>query len=128
MSTSNRLDLQTLGSQPVIPKNLPDRCIGCVFNFRDVFFFAFTFVISVLSAPQSLPSYTQPLNLVLGFHAMSACQGSAFHFLLGSFDFGHNFAFNEAGMQVSCLGHGLHVHHRILMTRASCISQTNHVC
>ena len=24
MSTCNRLDLQTLGSQPVIPKNLPD--------------------------------------------------------------------------------------------------------
>ena len=26
MSTCNRLDLQTLGSQPVMPKNLPDRC------------------------------------------------------------------------------------------------------
>ena len=25
MSTCNRLDLQTLGSQPVMPKNLPDR-------------------------------------------------------------------------------------------------------
>ena len=24
MSTSNRLDSQTLGSQPVMPKNLPD--------------------------------------------------------------------------------------------------------
>ena len=24
MSTGNRLDLQTLGSQPVMPKNLPD--------------------------------------------------------------------------------------------------------
>ena len=24
MSTCNRLDLQTLGSQPVVPKNLPD--------------------------------------------------------------------------------------------------------
>jgi hypothetical protein len=24
MSTCNRLDLQTLGSQPVMPKNLPD--------------------------------------------------------------------------------------------------------
>ena len=26
MSTYNRLDLQTLGSQPVMPKNLPDHC------------------------------------------------------------------------------------------------------
>ena len=25
MSTCNRLDLQTLGSQPVMPQNLPDR-------------------------------------------------------------------------------------------------------
>ena len=24
MSTSNRLDLQTLGSQPIMPNNLPD--------------------------------------------------------------------------------------------------------
>jgi hypothetical protein len=24
MSTCNRLDLQTLGSQPILPKNLPD--------------------------------------------------------------------------------------------------------
>ena len=27
MSTYNRLDLQTLGSQPVMPKNLPDHCV-----------------------------------------------------------------------------------------------------
>ena len=27
MSTCNRLDLQTLGSQPVMPKNLPDHCL-----------------------------------------------------------------------------------------------------
>ena len=27
MSICNRLDLQTLGSQPVMPKNLPDHCI-----------------------------------------------------------------------------------------------------
>ena len=27
MSTCNRLDLQTLGSQPIMPKNLPDRCL-----------------------------------------------------------------------------------------------------
>jgi hypothetical protein len=26
MSTCKRLDLQTLGSQPVMPKNLPDHC------------------------------------------------------------------------------------------------------
>ena len=26
MSTCNQLDLQTLGSQPVMPKYLPDRC------------------------------------------------------------------------------------------------------
>ena len=31
MSTCNRLDLQTLGSQPVImPKNLPDHCDECI--------------------------------------------------------------------------------------------------
>ena len=28
LSTCNRLDLETLGSQPVMPKNLPDRCWG----------------------------------------------------------------------------------------------------
>ena len=28
MSTCNRLDLQTLGSQPVVPKNLSDHCRG----------------------------------------------------------------------------------------------------
>ena len=28
MSTCNRLDLQTLGSQPIMPKNLPDHCLG----------------------------------------------------------------------------------------------------
>ena len=27
MSTCNRLDLQTLGSQPIMPKNLPDHWI-----------------------------------------------------------------------------------------------------
>ena len=27
MSTCNRLDLQTLGSQPLMPKNLPDRSL-----------------------------------------------------------------------------------------------------
>ena len=27
MSTCNRLDLQTVGSQPVMPKNLPDHCV-----------------------------------------------------------------------------------------------------
>ena len=27
MSTSNRLDLQTVESQPVMPENLPDHCI-----------------------------------------------------------------------------------------------------
>ena len=26
MTTCNRLDLQTLGSQPIMPKNLPDHC------------------------------------------------------------------------------------------------------
>ena len=26
MSTCNQLDLQTLGSQPIMPKNLPDHC------------------------------------------------------------------------------------------------------
>ena len=26
MSTYNRLDLQTLGSQSIMPKNLPDHC------------------------------------------------------------------------------------------------------
>ena len=28
MSTCNRLDLQTLGSQPIMPKNLPDHWSG----------------------------------------------------------------------------------------------------
>ena len=27
MSTCNLLDLQTLGSQPIMPKNLPNHCI-----------------------------------------------------------------------------------------------------
>ena len=27
MTTYNRLDLQTLGSQPIMPKNLPDHCL-----------------------------------------------------------------------------------------------------
>jgi hypothetical protein len=30
MSTFNQLDLQTLGSQPAMPKNLPDHCLGGV--------------------------------------------------------------------------------------------------
>ena len=29
MSTCNRLELQTLGSQPIMPKNLPDHCFQC---------------------------------------------------------------------------------------------------
>ena len=29
MSICNRLDLQTQGSQPVMPKNLPDHCPQC---------------------------------------------------------------------------------------------------
>jgi hypothetical protein len=35
MSTCNRLDLQTLGSQPIVPKNLPHHCDGhdsCMFG------------------------------------------------------------------------------------------------
>jgi hypothetical protein len=28
MSTWNRLDLQTLGSQPIMPRNLPEHCFG----------------------------------------------------------------------------------------------------
>ena len=28
MSTCNWLDLQTLGSQPIMPKNLPNHCLG----------------------------------------------------------------------------------------------------
>ena len=31
MSTCNRLDLQTLRSQPIMPKNLPDHRVGCVY-------------------------------------------------------------------------------------------------
>ena len=32
MSTCNhRLDLQTLGSQPIVPKNLPDHCLAGVY-------------------------------------------------------------------------------------------------
>ena len=30
MPTCNRLDLQTLGSQPIVPKNLPDQWCGGV--------------------------------------------------------------------------------------------------
>ena len=33
MCTYNRLDLQTLGFQPVMPKNLPDRCTSDVVLF-----------------------------------------------------------------------------------------------
>jgi hypothetical protein len=33
MSTCDRLDLQTLGSQPVMPKNLPNHCT-CYLHFR----------------------------------------------------------------------------------------------
>ena len=36
MSTCNRVDLQTLGSQPIMPKNLPDHCLRaeltCVYS------------------------------------------------------------------------------------------------
>jgi hypothetical protein len=32
MSTCNRLDLQILGSQPIVPKNLPDHCLQYIFN------------------------------------------------------------------------------------------------
>ena len=32
MSTFHRLDLQTLGSQPIMPKNLPDHYVGLPFN------------------------------------------------------------------------------------------------
>ena len=38
MSTCNRLDLQTLGSQPIMPQNLPDHCsnvISGVKTFKD---------------------------------------------------------------------------------------------
>ena len=35
MSTCNWLDLQTLGSQPVMPKNLPDHCLeACIYVSR----------------------------------------------------------------------------------------------
>ena len=33
MSTCNRLDLQTLGSQPMMPKNLPDHCCSNNYNY-----------------------------------------------------------------------------------------------
>ena len=33
MSTCNRLDLGTLGSQPVMPKNLPGHWIGVLYNY-----------------------------------------------------------------------------------------------
>jgi hypothetical protein len=32
MPTCNRLDLQTLGSQPIMPKNLPDHCLCASFQ------------------------------------------------------------------------------------------------
>ena len=34
MSTCNRLDLQTLGSQPVRPENLPDHCMEAQYYMR----------------------------------------------------------------------------------------------
>ena len=37
MSTCNRLDLQTLGSQPVImPQNLPDHCLELLDDGRKI--------------------------------------------------------------------------------------------
>jgi hypothetical protein len=36
MSTCNRLDLQTLGSQPIMPKNLPDHCPQLTLNLAPV--------------------------------------------------------------------------------------------
>ena len=38
MSTCNRLDLQTLGSQPVMHKNLPDHCFKLTEIFKAPFF------------------------------------------------------------------------------------------
>jgi hypothetical protein len=32
MSTCNRSDLQTLGSRPIMPKNLPDHWLGSFYN------------------------------------------------------------------------------------------------
>ena len=34
MSTCNRLDLQTLGSQPVMPKNLLDHWLGTMIKIQ----------------------------------------------------------------------------------------------
>ena len=36
MSTCNRLDLQTIGSQPVMPKNLPDHWVRRISRFSQV--------------------------------------------------------------------------------------------
>ena len=37
MSTCNRLDLQTLGSQPVMLKNLPEHCVACIISCFPLF-------------------------------------------------------------------------------------------
>ena len=47
MSTCNRLDLQTLGFQPIMSKNLPDHCMGDMkFGYRgsSTIFFNFKFM------------------------------------------------------------------------------------
>jgi hypothetical protein len=36
MSTCNRLDLQTLGSQPIMPKNLPEHCYTLPSNMHRI--------------------------------------------------------------------------------------------
>ena len=36
MSTCNRLDLQTIGSQPIMPKNLPDHWVRRISCFSQV--------------------------------------------------------------------------------------------
>jgi hypothetical protein len=35
MSTCNRLDLQTLGSQPIMPENFPDHCLETRDQFHE---------------------------------------------------------------------------------------------
>ena len=61
MSTCNRLDLQTLGSQPIMPKNLPDHCSGyqywCLPQILNYPFLLLT------TMPKALPS--NPTTLVV---------------------------------------------------------------
>jgi hypothetical protein len=53
MSTCNRLDLQTLGSQPMMPKNLPDHC------------FSISMAVAIWRVPEKSPTALEPCIISL---------------------------------------------------------------